>query len=178
MLHYIEEGWLGKTQNKVQGVIFRYDPDNDNKTRVKDVPEKDILATVEGCWQEQIYFTLAGSTEPQLLMDLVPLLPVAKIVPPEDDQLQNESRRFWHSVTRAILDQQYGQATKLKQELEERQRDKAAARKIQKQEWKPRFFTGSVTPLGKPDLSEEGLQALKGLQDGNFKLEESKVLGA
>lgn len=59
ILHYLEEGWLGKTQNKVDGVIFNYDPDNDNKTRVKDVPEKDILARITGNWKDKLYYSLA-----------------------------------------------------------------------------------------------------------------------
>jgi len=62
ILHYLEEGWLGRTQNKVQGVIFRYDPENDTQTRIRDVPEKSIIARIEGCWQEQVYFTLANSS--------------------------------------------------------------------------------------------------------------------
>jgi hypothetical protein len=59
ILHYIEEGWLGKTQNKVEGVIFRYDPEDDNKTRIRDVPEKDILARISGNWRETLYFSVA-----------------------------------------------------------------------------------------------------------------------
>ncbi len=62
ILHYVEEGWLGRAQNKVTGIIFRYDPDNDTKTRLKDVSEKDILARVEGCWQEKVYFSLGNSS--------------------------------------------------------------------------------------------------------------------
>lgn len=58
ILHYIEEGWLGKTQNKVEGVIFRYDPENDNKNRIRDVPEKDILARISGNWRERLFFSL------------------------------------------------------------------------------------------------------------------------
>lgn len=58
ILHYHEEGWLGKTQNKVEGVIFRYDPDNDTKTRVKDVSDKDVLARVSGNWKDKLYFSL------------------------------------------------------------------------------------------------------------------------
>jgi hypothetical protein len=58
ILHYVEEGWLGKTQNKVEGVIFRYDPENDNKTRIKDIPDKDVLARVFGNWKEKMYFSL------------------------------------------------------------------------------------------------------------------------
>lgn len=108
----------------------------------------------------------------------MPLSVAPKVVPPESAQLPNESRRFWGDVTNAINSKQYGQATKLKQEIEERQREKAAARKAKDEEWTPRFFTGTVTPLGKPDLSDEGINALKGLHDGNFALEENKELGA
>ncbi len=61
ILHYLEEAWLGKTQHKVIGVIYRYDPNNDNRTRIKDIPDKDILARLEGCWQDQIQYTLANS---------------------------------------------------------------------------------------------------------------------
>ena len=59
ILQYVEEGWLGKTQNKVEGVIFRYDPENDNKTRIRDVPEKDIIARTTGNWREKLYYSLA-----------------------------------------------------------------------------------------------------------------------
>lgn len=58
ILHYLEEGWLGKTQNKVEGVVFRYDPDNDNKTRIRDIPDKDVLARISGNWREKLYFSL------------------------------------------------------------------------------------------------------------------------
>ncbi|KAI9879225.1 MAG: hypothetical protein M1830_009156 [Pleopsidium flavum] len=178
ILHYLEEGWLARTQNKVLGVIYKYDPDTDKRTRIKDVPEKDVLGTLEGCWHRQVYFTLAGSTEPHLLVDLDPLFPIPKSVPPESEQLPNESRRFWHSVTEAILEKRFAQATKLKQELEERQRERAAARKAQNDEWKPRFFTGAVTPLGKPELTTDGKEALRGLHDGKYRLQETTAIGA
>lgn len=177
ILQYLEEGWLGRTQNKVEGVIFRYDPDNDTRMKISDVPEADILARITGSWQERIYYTLAGSKEPQLLIDITPLFPANKILPPDEDQLPNESRKFWSEVTAAILDKRYSQATKLKQELEERQRQKAAARKAKNEEWVPRFFTGVVTPPGRPELTEEGKQVLRAMHEGNFKLEESRVTG-
>ncbi|KAI4167288.1 MAG: hypothetical protein LQ343_007332 [Gyalolechia ehrenbergii] len=178
ILHYLEEGWLGKTQNRVLGVVFSYDPEIDNKFKIKDVPEKDVLARIEGCWQDKIYYTLKDAKDPQLLIDLNPLWPIPKVIPPENQQLSNESRRFWRGVTEAILNKQYGQATKLKQELEERQREKATARKDQGSEWKPRFFTEALVPNGKPNLSEDGRRALKGLQEGDYHLEESAIMGA
>jgi len=46
ILEYREEGWLGKTQNRVDGVIFRYDPENDTKNRIKEVSEGEIIARV------------------------------------------------------------------------------------------------------------------------------------
>ena len=92
------------------------------------------------------------------------------------EQLPNESRRFWKDVTQAILDKQFAQATKLKQELEERQRERAAARQAQNQEWKPQFFAEVVAPAGKPSLTEEGARALRGLYHDNFHLEESDVV--
>lgn len=58
ILHYLEEGWLGKAQNRVHGVVFSYDPDNDNTTKIKDVPDKDVLARLEGCWQDKVHYTV------------------------------------------------------------------------------------------------------------------------
>lgn len=116
--------------------------------------------------------------DPTILIDLKPLFPTPKIVPPTTSQLPNESRRFWSSVTTAILSKQYAQATKVKQELEERQREKAAERKDRGDDWRPRFFTAAVTPLGKPELTRDGKRALEGLQRGEYALEESVVTGA
>lgn len=73
---------------------------------------------------------------------------------------------------------QFSRATTLKQELEERQREKAKAREDAGMPWTPRFFVGATTPLGKPELTDEGKKALKGLQEGNWTLEESKEIGA
>ena len=33
-------------------------------------------------------------------------------------------------------------------------------------------------PNGKPELTEDGIRALKGLQEGNYHLEESATLGS
>lgn len=57
ILQYLEEGWVGRSQNRMVGVIFKYDPDNDKTARIKDVSDSDIVARVEGCWHEQISFT-------------------------------------------------------------------------------------------------------------------------
>ncbi|KAF7715102.1 Oxysterol-binding family protein [Penicillium ucsense] len=178
ILQYLEEGWIGKAQHKLEGVIFRYDPDNDNITRLKDVPERDVLARVSGSWHGKVHYTPAGSKEPRLLIDVTPLHPVEKAVPPQEQQLPNESLKFWGQVTNAIVDKQFTEATRLKQEIEERQRQKAAERKEKNEEWKPRFFVGATSPLGKPELTQDGEKALQGIRSGDYRLEENKLLGA
>ncbi|ORY12782.1 oxysterol-binding protein-like protein [Clohesyomyces aquaticus] len=183
ILQYLEEGWLGRTQNKVEGVIFKYDPDNDTKTKVKEVADKDVLGRIEGCWQDKVYYTLgpqpfSKSSEKILLIDLNPLFPVPKIVPPIEEQLPNESRKFWEGVTNAIVNKQYSMATTLKQEIEEKQRAKAAERQAANKQWQPRFFTGAVTPVGKPDLTPDGEEVLKGLHKDDYKLAPNVELGA
>lgn len=179
ILTYAEEGWLGRAQNKVTGVVFRYDPSNDKYTRIKDVPDKDILAKIDGCWQEQIFYWLAGDKKAekdpsarQLLMDVSPLMPVPKICPPPEEQLVNESRLFWKELTAAIQEKRFGDANRIKQTIEQNQRDKATERKGQGNEWKPRFFQEVADPSGKPHLSEEGKKAMAGLQTKQFHLDE------
>ena len=62
ILEYQEEGWLGKTKNLMKGVIFRYDPANDTKTKIKDVKDDDVVARLEGCWHEEIFYTLGNKS--------------------------------------------------------------------------------------------------------------------
>jgi len=48
----------------VEGVIFRYDPENDSIDKLKAVPEKDILMIITGSWQGAIYYSKPGSSVP------------------------------------------------------------------------------------------------------------------
>jgi oxysterol-binding protein-related protein 9/10/11 len=59
-LHYLGEGWLGKAQNKVEGTIFKYDPTNDTIMDIKNVPEKDVLGRIDGCWVDKVYFSMGS----------------------------------------------------------------------------------------------------------------------
>jgi hypothetical protein len=126
-----------------------------------------------------IYCCFSNKTQDKhLIIDLEPLYPAEKSVPPLEDQLPNESRKFWDGVTKAIKGRQYSVATQLKHTIEDRQRAKAAERKESGAEWRPRFFKGAVTPVGRPELTEDGERALRGLREGDFELEENKEYGA
>ena len=81
-------------------------------------------------------------------------------------------------MTTAIKEKRFTDATRLKQDLEARQRNKAAQRKEKAEEWRPRFFAQAVTDNGRPDLSEDGKSTLAGLQKGDFDLKEAEVTAA
>jgi hypothetical protein len=100
------------------------------------------------------------------------------MIPPDSQQLENESLRFWSGVTSAILSKEFSKATTVKQEIEEKQREKAKVRQDKGVEWKPWFFNGSITPLGRPELTEEGQAVLKGLQEGKWDLDMREEPGA
>lgn len=106
-----------------------------------------------------------------LLVDLNPLFPVPKVVPPIEQQLPNESQRFWNDLTQAILTKQYSQATVTKQEIEERQRQKASERKARNVEWKSRFFTSATSPSGRPEMTDQGKLAMQKLNNRDWQLE-------
>lgn len=111
-------------------------------------------------------------------MDLAPLSIAPKVVPPPEAQLPNESRKFWSGVTEAINSRQFSKATSLKQDLEERQREKVKERSDEGIEWQPRFFTAATTPLGRPDLTNDGKEVLKDMQVEKWALSENTTTGA
>jgi len=98
-------------------------------------------------------------------------MPVPKIAPPPETQLPHESREFWKDVTAAITERRYGDATRIKQELEQAQRDKAARRKELNAEFRPRFFTNVTESNGKPELTPYGTDALARMDRKEFGLE-------
>jgi hypothetical protein len=60
ILRYYDDGWLGRSTNKMEGIIFRYDPENNDKTLISQVAEEDILVRLGGAWKEKIVFTLGS----------------------------------------------------------------------------------------------------------------------
>ncbi|KAF3941718.1 hypothetical protein ABW19_dt0206700 [Dactylella cylindrospora] len=169
ILHYLEEPWVGRSRYKVEGVIFKYDPDNDTITRIRDVPEEDVKARIDGSWITQMYYTLAGSKEKKLLIDVEPLFPATKYVPPEELQLPNESRRMWQQVTDAILGRDYNKATDLKIAIEEQKRKELAEREAKKEAWTPKYFIVGGKP-GIPSLTPQGQAVLDAMSKRDYKI--------
>ena len=128
------QSWLGKAQFAVEGVIHTYkegDSSVNDWVKVKHVPRSCIVAYFDGSWRGQIRWRRPTDKdcESSTLLDLSHLHIVPKRVRPLDKQLPNESRRLWDTVTSRLLAKEFGEATKQKHILEQRQRDQAAERK-------------------------------------------------
>lgn len=101
-----------------------------------------MVATLEGNWMKEIRYKLKGekvrvlgrgfgsaadaSQEWKVLLSLDELALIPKDVRPVDEQDARESRRLWDPVTVNLLAKNWGEATKQKQVIEQRQRDIAA----------------------------------------------------
>lgn len=106
--------------------------------------------------------------EQYTIIDIIPLSVAPKILPPQDDQLPNESLKLWFGVTNAIHSKQYSKATQVKLELEEAQREKARLREKNGESWTPVYFEHVTGNGGRPDLTEKGKQMLEKAQQGQW----------
>lgn len=118
---------------------------------MKHVPPACAEAYFEGCWRNVVRWCPASSVargkevgavaaEWTTLIDLTPLRAVPKMVRPIAKQQPTESRRLWESVTSRLLRKEFGEATRAKHNIEQRQRDEAAERKRRGLECVSLFF--------------------------------------
>ncbi|KAG8714173.1 hypothetical protein FRC08_012279 [Ceratobasidium sp. 394] len=139
VIEYKDESWIGKAQFLLEGVVHTYDPSDPEEcaswTKVKQVPPSRVVATFDGTWRGLVKWKRVGETESRPLIDLANLAVMPKHVRPIDSQLPNESHRLWEHVTKNLLSKNYSEATRVKQGIEQKQRDDAAARKAKGEEW-------------------------------------------
>lgn len=79
------------------------------------------------------------------------------LVRPLEEQDARESQKLWHSTVIAINERNHDAATDEKTKVEDMQREEAAKRVEQGDEWHPRLFR---KVRGGPGGSEEGEEAL------------------
>ncbi|CAL8324243.1 unnamed protein product [Lota lota] len=108
---------------------------------------KEVLATLEGHWDSEVFINdkKTGTLEP--FWNPTPELRQNRLtrytVPPED-QGEFECERLWQHVTRAINNKDQTEATNEKFLLEEAQRRGARERKVRGEEWSPALFEQDV----------------------------------
>ncbi|CAE6512633.1 unnamed protein product [Rhizoctonia solani] len=160
----VSSSWIGRSQFLVEGVIHTYDPSTPDEcaswTKVKNVPQSRVVATFDGTWRGLIKWKRAGSADTHTLVDLNALAILPKRVRPVEQQLPNESHRLWEYVTKNLLSKNYSEATRVKQNIEQKQRDDAAARKAKSEEFVPVYFEPDISN-GQPVLTAAGRKVVE-----------------
>ncbi|XP_057710909.1 oxysterol-binding protein-related protein 8 isoform X3 [Corythoichthys intestinalis] len=104
---------------------------------------KEVLATLEGHWDSEIFINDKKTGTVDTFWNPTPDLRQSRLtrctVPPEE-QGEFESERLWQHVTRAINNKDQTDATNEKFILEESQRKSARERKAKCEEWNPTLF--------------------------------------
>uniref|UniRef100_A0A665VM95 Oxysterol-binding protein n=1 Tax=Echeneis naucrates TaxID=173247 RepID=A0A665VM95_ECHNA len=104
---------------------------------------KEVLATLEGHWDSEIFINDKKTGTMDTFWNPTPELRQSRLtrctVPPEE-QGEYESERLWQHVTRAINNKDQTEATNEKFILEEAQRKSARERKAKCEEWIPALF--------------------------------------
>ncbi|XP_056312189.1 oxysterol-binding protein-related protein 8 isoform X1 [Danio aesculapii] len=104
---------------------------------------KEVLATLEGHWDSEVFINDKKTGELETFWNPTPELRQQRLtrctVPPEE-QAEFESERLWQHVTRAINNKDQTEATNEKFILEEAQRKAARERKAKCEEWTPALF--------------------------------------
>ncbi|CAG8473733.1 7825_t:CDS:2 [Cetraspora pellucida] len=142
--------------------IFRYDPNNDDIKKLKNVDDKDVVAEITGSWRGKIHATILDTKKTILIIDLSELAPIPKIVRPIAKQGPLESRKVWQSVSAALFQRDYSKATKEKIAIEDRQRRLAVEAKARKEEFDPVYFKLPVAD-GRPELKDKAYQVLQSI---------------
>ncbi|WFC99424.1 hypothetical protein MYAM1_002168 [Malassezia yamatoensis] len=162
IIEYKEEGWLSKPKYAVEGCIYTYEPGTVSETysSLKQIPSSQVVVQLRGNWRGLITWSFQGEKTAHALVNLADLAPCPRSVRPLEMQDPNESRRIWHDVTVAILNQKYSQATQVKQQVEQHQRELAAQRQQQGIQFVPKYFIPNLAS-GRPELTEAGYAAIE-----------------
>ncbi|KAJ2715852.1 hypothetical protein H4R19_000969 [Coemansia spiralis] len=159
VIEFKEERWFGKSKGNVSGAVFRYDAQAHGDAiagwRLKDIPrECTVVATLGGSWDQKVTVQRPGAEERELI-DMGALQAADRVVKPLAEQGEHESRRVWEPVAAQMRQGRYGDATRLKREIEDRQRDLAAARTQQGEPFVPALFKPGYAATGRPELLDD-----------------------
>ncbi|XP_051912059.1 oxysterol-binding protein-related protein 8 isoform X2 [Hippocampus zosterae] len=104
---------------------------------------KEVLATLEGHWDSEIFINDKKTGTVDTFWNPTPDLRQSRLTRctvPAEEQAEFESERLWQNVTKAINSKDQTEATNEKFILEESQRKSARERKAKCEEWNPTLF--------------------------------------
>lgn len=162
IIEYKDESWIGRPKFLLEGVIYQYTPDEESESwsKIKQVPLDKVVANIEGIWRKQIRWRRKGEKEWRVLIDLETLDLVPKQVRPIDEQHEKESRKMWDPVTKNMIAKNWSEATKQKQIIEQKQRDRALELKKSGKQHDIVYFNPTWED-GRPSLNEHGRNAVQ-----------------
>ncbi|KAK0183373.1 hypothetical protein PV327_001422 [Microctonus hyperodae] len=108
---------------------------------------KETLANISGYWDGQIIMTDKRTGQETVFFNPTPEVRrerLKKYTVPIDHQSEWESQKLWLAVTQAINRDDQVAATEAKTALEEAQRERAKERKLNNQEWIPKYFLQDI----------------------------------
>ncbi|KAJ3268671.1 hypothetical protein HK104_005307 [Borealophlyctis nickersoniae] len=143
---------------------------NGIKGKIKQGSSGEVLYTLSGKWTDVMYLHRGTSNDKTVLFDLATEKISPKIVPPESEQEEFESRRLWSKVTKGLTTRNLDFATYEKTAIEDNQRNLGKERTARGLQWENRFFVreGEEWKLRKKDIPDDPLEAKKALEEFIF----------
>ncbi|KAI9305864.1 hypothetical protein BJ944DRAFT_264502, partial [Cunninghamella echinulata] len=124
--------------------------------KIKKGSSGEVLYDISGTWTSEIFIKPAKGKVKEPLFIVKGSVIHPKIVEPEANQEEYESRRLWSKVTEGLKIDDLDMATDEKTRIENYQRELKVERAKKNIEWKPRFFTllnnGDYQFIGKPQV--------------------------
>ncbi|CAJ0909369.1 16962_t:CDS:10 [Entrophospora sp. SA101] len=111
IIEFSGKGWLSGEKHSFNGVVRRNE-------------SKEPLYVTTGTWSGRSSLEKVDTKEKSTFLDIENSKRATPIVAPIDEQGDLESRKLWRYVAKAINEGDFATASKLKSEIEQRQRDK------------------------------------------------------
>ncbi|GJJ74396.1 oxysterol-binding protein-related protein 8 [Entomortierella parvispora] len=106
--------------------------------KIKRISTGEVLYDISGKWSDEIFITKKGVKD--VFFDAKTAKIHPKIIAPECEQEENESRRLWSKLTAALRANNQDLATEEKSKVEDAQRVRSKERDAQKEAHVSRFF--------------------------------------
>ncbi|PKK64014.1 Oxysterol-binding protein [Rhizophagus irregularis] len=108
--------------------------------KIKRESTGESLYEITGKWSDIMYIKDLRTGHKEVLFNVHESKIYPKIVAPEEEQEENESRRLWSKVTSSLIGRNLDLATEEKTLIEDKQRNEAKLREAEGIDWRPRYF--------------------------------------
>ena len=141
ILEYKEESFFGRAKFAIEGKIIKWKVGEKlDGIKLSKISKDDVVCSLTGSWKGQIFYQKTSDPTSSLLLDMTQLKPHDKHTKPIDQQEEHESRRLWRGVADRIKAQDYSEATRLKRDMEDKQRKEEKERKAKHEPYISKWF--------------------------------------